>query len=368
VRQHTFFKALLGASLAASVMLWPADAHAQRRTSGGAHGGGGGGHVSGGAVRGSGPVVVRGGSRVIVAPYYRSYYYRPYYDPFFWGSYGWGWGWGAGLGYGYGWGWNSYGWGGYPYGYGGYGYPYGYGYAYRNYSEARIQVKPKDAKVYVDGYYAGVVDDFDGWAQRLEAPPGEHDVAIYLEGYRTMHERVLFQPTKTVDIKGELQRLPAGQAPEPVPQPVQPPPGQQQYRQPYGRMPYGTAGNNAPAPDDPNAPNAQPAPVQPGQPYGYGGRTSRRGPQVTARASDPSEFGTLSVRVQPQDAQIMVDGERWNTPEGQTGFSIQMAPGRHRVEVKKEGYRGFTAEVEIQPGELTPLNVSLLSAREEMNQ
>jgi hypothetical protein len=373
VRQHTFFKALLGASLAASVMLWPADALAQRRTP--SHGGGGGGHVSGGAASGgavrSGPVY--GGSRVVTRPYYyRPYYYRSsyFYDPFFWGSYGWGWGWGAGLGYGYGWGWSPYGWG-YPYG-GGYGYPY---YGYRNYSEARVEVKPKDAKVYVDGYYAGIVDDFDGWAQRLEAPPGEHDVAIYLEGYRTIHERVLFQPGKTVNIKGELQRLPAGQPPEAVPQPVQPPgqPGQQQYRQPYGgRMPYGTAGGgNAPAgdPNDPNEPQAQPAqpgPVQPGQPYGYGGRTSRRAPQVTARASDASEFGTLSIRVQPSDAQISVDGERWDTPQGQVGFSIQMAPGRHRVEVKKEGYRTFTAEVDVQPGELTPLNVSLLSARGEI--
>jgi PEGA domain len=362
VRQHPIFKALLGASLAASVMLWPTDALAQRRTP--SHGGGGGGHVSGGVVAGRGPVVY-GGSRVVVSPYYRSYYYRPYfYDPFFWGSYGWGWGWGAGLGYGYGWGWSPYGWG-YPYG----GYPY-YGYGYRNYSEARVQVKPKDAKVYVDGYYAGVVDDFDGWAQRLDAPPGSHDIAIYLEGYRTMHEQVFFQPGKTVDIKGELQKLPAGTPPEPVPQPVQPPPGQYQ-QQPRGRMPYGGQpyGGTAQAPD-PNDPNAQPQPqpVQPGQPYTYGGgRTARRGGQVTARATDPSEFGTLSVRVQPSDATILVDGERWNTPEGQTGFSIQMAPGRHRVEVRKEGYRGFTTDVQIEPGDLTPLNVSLLSARENMN-
>src|SRR5690349_15038382 len=219
-------------------MLWPADAHAQRRTP--SHGGGGGGHVSGGGqVVTRGPVYSGGPSRVVVT---RPYYYRPYYisrpyfyDPFFWGSYGWGWGWGAGLGYGYGWGWYPYG------GWGPYGYPYGgYGYGYRNYSEARIEVKPKEAKVYVDGYYAGIVDDFDGWAQRLEAPPGEHEVSIYLEGYHTLRERVLFQPTKTVNIKGELQKLPSGAPNEAVPMPIQPPPGQQQqqYRQPYGR-PYG---------------------------------------------------------------------------------------------------------------------------------
>jgi PEGA domain len=363
VRQHTFFKALLGASLAASVMLWPADALAQRRTPSGGHAGGGGGHVGGGA---SGSVYRGGPSRVIVAPGYRSYYYRPYfYDPFFWGSYGWGWGWGAGLGYGYGWGWYPYGWG-YPYGDGYYG---GYPYGYRGYAEARIEVKPKEAKVYVDGYYAGIVDDFDGWSQRLEAPPGEHDIAIYLEGYRTMHERVLFQPRKTVKISGELQRLPPGTPPEAVPMPVQPPPGQQQYRQPYGAPPYGTARGNPPQ-QQPQQPGDDPQaqPVQPGQPYAYGGgRTARRGGQMRAQVGDPSDFGTLSIRVQPSDAQITVDGERWDTPQGQVGFSIQMAPGRHRVEVKKEGYRAFTTEVQIEPGELTPLNVSLLSARENMD-
>jgi hypothetical protein len=363
VRQHAFFKTLLGASLAASVMLWPADAHAQRRAP--SHGGGGGGRASGGGQVTRGPVY-SGGSRVVVA---RPYYYRPYYisrpyfyDPFFWGSYGWGWGWGAGLGYGYGWGWYPYGGWGYPGYYG--GYPYGYG--YRNYSEARIEVKPKDAKVYVDGYYAGVVDDFDGWAQRLEAPPGEHEITVYLEGYHSLTQRLLFQPTKTVHIRGDLQRLPNGAPNEPVPQPTAPPPGQQQYRQPppgYG-TPYGTAQGN---PDDAQA--QDPPQTQP-QPYGqpYGGRTSRRGPQVSARATDPSQFGTLSIRVQPADATILVDGEKWNMPEGQVGFSIQMAPGRHRVEVRKEGYRGYSTDVEIQPGNLTPLNVSLLSARGEVNE
>jgi hypothetical protein len=351
-------------------MLLPTDAHAQgRRTPphGGGGGGGGGRVVSGGGVRGGGPVVVsRGG---YARPYYYRSFYRPYfYDPFFWGSYGWGWGWGVGAGYSYGWGWGPYGYG-YPYGGGyGYGYPYGYG-GYRGYSEARIEVHPKEAKVYIDGYYAGIVDDFDGWAQRLDVPPGEHEIEIYQEGYHTKREQVLFRPGKTVNIKGELEKLGPGQPPEPAPQPVQPPPGQnqvqQQRRQP---PPYGAGTPYGPGPD-PNGGTVQadqppPPPSSGGTPYG---RPSRRAPQYQARATDPSEFGTLSIRVQPRDAEISVDGERWETPQSQTGFSIQMAPGRHRVEVKKDGFRAFTAEVQIESGELTPLNVSLLAARENEN-
>jgi len=348
VRQHLISKTVLGASLAASLMmLVPADAHAQRRTP--SHSGGG--HVSGGGrVVGGGPVYV---SRPVYrGSYYRpyfygSYYYRPYfYDPFFWGSYGWGWGWGAGLGYGYGWGWYPYG-----YGYGGYPYgPYGY-YGGGRYSDARIEVSPKEAKVYVDGYYAGVVDDFDGWAQRLDVPPGQHEIEIYLPGYRTMTEQFLFQPGHTIKMKGTLEKMPPGVPPDPEPQPQQPPPGQQQPQSSRQQPPpYGTAGNQ---------PDMPPAPA-PGQ---YNPRP-RRAPQNAVRATDPSQFGTLSIRVQPQDAAIYVDGERWETGESQRGFSIQMAPGRHRVEVKKDGFRTFSADVQVESGELTPLNVSLLAAHE----
>jgi hypothetical protein len=38
----------------------------------------------------------------------------------------------------------------------------------------RLQVTPKDAAVYVDGFYAGIVDDFNSAFQRLPVPPGEH--------------------------------------------------------------------------------------------------------------------------------------------------------------------------------------------------
>ena len=42
----------------------------------------------------------------------------------------------------------------------------------------RFDVKPNDASVYVDGYYAGVVDDFDGAFQRLRTAPGGHEIEL----------------------------------------------------------------------------------------------------------------------------------------------------------------------------------------------
>ena len=73
-------------------------------------------------------------------------------------------------------------WGGYfaypAFYYGGfYGAPYPYSRIYyggsdRAPSALRIEVKPVEAEVYVDGYLAGSVDEFDGFFQRLNLTPG----------------------------------------------------------------------------------------------------------------------------------------------------------------------------------------------------
>src|SRR5262245_41406438 len=68
---------------------------------------------------------------------------------------------------------------------------WGYPYPYLAPAEAslRLDVKPRDAQVYVDGYYAGLVDNFDGTFQRLHVFPGQHEIVIYKEGYRSVRER-----------------------------------------------------------------------------------------------------------------------------------------------------------------------------------
>jgi hypothetical protein len=54
----------------------------------------------------------------------------------------------------------------------------------------RLQVTPEDAAVYVDGFYAGVVDDFDSAFQRLPVPRGEHELVLHHAGFRTVHQRI----------------------------------------------------------------------------------------------------------------------------------------------------------------------------------
>jgi hypothetical protein len=74
----------------------------------------------------------------------------------------------------------------------------------------------------------------------------------------------------------------------------------------------------------------------------------------------PAGYGTLAIQVQPRDAEILIDGDAWEMDD--TGrIEVQIATGRHHVEVRRRGSRPFAQDVDIRPGEVTPLNVSLVA-------
>ena len=204
-----------------------------------------------------------------------------------------------------------------PYGF----YPYGHWvqpYPYRRYyadysSAARLQVEPKEAQVYIDGYFVGVVDDFDGWAQRLRLAPGERELEIHLDGYRPFRQKVLFRPGATLTIQQVLQPLGPGETPEARPAPAQ------------------------------SAPQSQP-------PW--------RGTPPALPDGERSEYGAIAVRVQPRDAEVIVNGDRWESPLA-GDLTLQLSEGTHRIEVRREGFRPYTADVAVRRGETTTLNVSL---------
>ena len=78
----------------------------------------------------------------------------------------------------------------YAYGYAPWGYPYAYGGGYYDDASLRLQVSPRETEVFVDGYFAGTVDDFDGTFQRLHLEPGDHDLELYLPGHRSFQQKV----------------------------------------------------------------------------------------------------------------------------------------------------------------------------------
>ena len=86
-------------------------------------------------------------------------------------------------------------------------------------SSLRLQISPRDAEVYVDGYYAGIVDDFDGLFQRLRLEPGPHEIVVYVEGYRSHREKIYLQPGRSFDIRHTMEPLGPGEVQEPKPMP-----------------------------------------------------------------------------------------------------------------------------------------------------
>jgi hypothetical protein len=202
-------------------------------------------------------------------------------------------------------------------------YPVWYGPIYDRHAEIRLRVDPPEAKnaaVYVDGFYAGIVDDFNGVFQALPLTPGSHRVVLYLDGYRTAQHNLYLSAGSTMKLRETMQRLRPGEvseAPELAP-PVPPPPAGS-YRGPATPPRY---------------------PLRPGAP-------------VTAAG-----FGTIDIYVQPTSATVTIDGQRWVSSE-QGHFIVQVPAGTHQVEVESQGLRRFASDVDVREGETCRVNVSL---------
>ena len=78
-------------------------------------------------------------------------------------------------------------------------------------SSIRLEVKPKEAEVYVDGYYAGIVDDFDGTFQRLHVLRGQHELTLYRRGFKSIHQNVTLAAGSTFKVKTNLDPLAPGE-------------------------------------------------------------------------------------------------------------------------------------------------------------
>jgi hypothetical protein len=71
----------------------------------------------------------------------------------------------------------------------------------------RLKIKPREAEVYVDGYYVGQVDDFDGIFQRLHLDSGAHRIEVRAPGYESLSFEVRISPDHTTTYQGELKKL-----------------------------------------------------------------------------------------------------------------------------------------------------------------
>jgi hypothetical protein len=175
-----------------------------------------------------------------------------------------------------------------------------------------VLVDPADVRVYVDGYYAGVVDDFDGLFQRLHLAPGRHEISLKLGGYKTHRVRVYVGSGSTLRLEHEMEEG-TGEtfddlAPDGAPREARYVPSL-----------------------EPDRPREETAPAAP--------------------------TGRLQLLVSPQDASVYVDGEFRGT--GREAGALALSPGSHRVEVVRPGYRTVERDIEITSRDLAELTIEM---------
>jgi hypothetical protein len=173
----------------------------------------------------------------------------------------------------------------------------------------------------VDGYYAGIADDFDGIFQRLRLAPGRHDIALKLDGYRSQTFKVYVPYDTTIKL--------------------------------HHRMVRGTG-------DDVSQDVLGAGPEEIAR---YEARREREeddyeDEEDRDRYSDQSgERGVVRLDVRPGDASVYVDGAFRGT--GREVRQLRLTPGRHRIEVVRPGYRTVEREVEVRRGGVEDLDIDL---------
>jgi hypothetical protein len=73
------------------------------------------------------------------------------------------------------------------------------------YGGIALEMTPYDADVFVDGTYAGHVEDFDGTTQPLTLSAGMHEIEVQAQGYEPMRVNVEVQPGQVIPYRGDLR-------------------------------------------------------------------------------------------------------------------------------------------------------------------
>jgi hypothetical protein len=70
----------------------------------------------------------------------------------------------------------------------------------------QLDVEPRTALVYVDGWYMGVVDTFSGYFNHLDLAAGPHVIELLASGYDPISVEILVTPGRTTTYRMSLNR------------------------------------------------------------------------------------------------------------------------------------------------------------------
>jgi hypothetical protein len=184
----------------------------------------------------------------------------------------------------------------------------------------RLVSDPEDARVIVDGKETGTVSDYDDMSERLRLTSGSHEIVIEKAGYVTHRIHLYVQAGEDVKIRHFLDKG-AGETSEVV---GAPPP----------KLNLKT---------EVEAPQVE--------------LETSRERQDAEFDSEPAEPATLTVRVDPEDATVYVDGRFVGTSEDVD--EMEVSAGTHTIEVVRPGYRSVELQVALEKGKDKSVEVRL---------
>ena len=196
----------------------------------------------------------------------------------------------------------------------------------------RTLVEPAKARVYVDGYYAGVGDDFDGLLQRLNISPGRHDITFKLEGYNSHTFSVYAGRDQTIKLRWDMVR------------------GNSETRD---TLRDDSDRSDSRYEDRDREGDRDRDMDREAERDRESARDRDRSREVDSDRAErkyvpPSKEagrGEVLLDIEPADASVYVDGEFYGKASQVT--RLELSAGPHRIEVVRPGYRTEETEIDV---------------------
>jgi hypothetical protein len=205
-----------------------------------------------------------------------------------------------------------------------------------------IDVRPKDARVHLDGHFVGRARYFDGTPSYLFLEPGFYRLELRADGHRPVLVELTAERGCRYDLRHRLDRL-----------------RDLEVAHEDAEFGKGKPQQRVFAPTRPKP--QQPAPESAGPDPSLRPDIGRGGPDV--RVLSPPAAG-LKLRVEPPSARVSIDGVFVATARELARMvgPLAMTPGPHRILVEAEGHHALDRGVELRGGEVLELDLALRPA------
>ena len=203
-----------------------------------------------------------------------------------------------------------------------------------------IDVRPRDARVHLDGRFVGRARYLDGKPGYLYLEPGSYDLELRLEGYRTVVVQLDADVSCRYDLKHRMERTKETSSDEP--------------EATYGKgKPFNRVFGPQVRTEAPVAPSRRSGPDP----------SLRRDLDRPANRADAAGIpkASLLLTVKPESASVSIDGTFVATGRE---LALMQGPlaitvGKHQLEFSAPGYVAVSKSVELVEGEVLELEISL---------